>query len=461
MASHLLVVVDGTTSKDLPLTRSHNSVSAAQRLLLLRYPSQPTLNSSSSLNPRIVMFDKFRVWQAAAPKMQNQCVVEDGLLTNQDDAKELGAAPVGGVQPRKKVLKDSLRKIGLLVSAGLICTAAHAADDSLTNRQGDITPLCGTKPMIVGVSDGYGGNTWRKTGLAEVKDELSRCKNVKRVIYSNANGDPQKANSDINSMVAQGVNVLIMLPDFGAVQLPAMRSAMKAGVAVVPYSAQIAGVAERDYVVNVVGDTKQIGVLWADWLGTTLKKGNVVFLGGSPGAAGSQNFMDGLKGGLKKYPDLKLLNEQFVVTNWSPVDAQKATAGLIAQYPQINAIVTDYGVTALAAAKAFEQAHLPVPAIVTIASDNELNCHYLSTRKSGAAFPYYTLDGTTTYVRFAVRHGVAAYQGTKDNESPAILPFAYADSAKGLDPKCDPNAPPDADLSSALPPEKLKAVFEQ
>src|ERR1700733_13772323 len=136
-------------------------------------------------------------------------------------------------------------KIGLLLSAGLICTAAHAAEDSLTSHQGDITPLCGTKPMIVGVSDGYGGNTWRKTGLAEIKDELSRCKNVKRVIYSNANGDPQKANSDINSMVAQGINVLIMLPDFGAVQLPAMRSAMKAGVAVVPYSAQIAGVGRR------------------------------------------------------------------------------------------------------------------------------------------------------------------------------------------------------------------------
>jgi ribose transport system substrate-binding protein len=374
------------------------------------------------------MFDMFKVWQAAAPKMQMQ---------------------------------RSLLKLGLLASAGLICTAAHAADDSLTNRQGDITPLCGTKPMIVGVSDGYGGNTWRKTGLAEVKDELSRCKNVKRVIYSNANGDPQKANSDINSMVAQGVNVLIMLPDFGAVQLPAMRAAMKAGVAVVPYSAQISGVVGRDYVVNVTGDTRQIGVLWADWLGTTLKKGNVVFLGGSPGAAGSQNFMDGLKGGLKKYPNLKLLNDQFVVTNWNPVDAQKATAGLIAQYPHIDAIVTDYGVTALAAAKAFEQAHLPVPAIVTIASDNELNCHFLSAKKSGTAFPYYTLDGTTTYVRFAVRHGVAAYQGGADNESPAVLPFAYADSAKGIDPKCDPSAPPDADLSSALPPEKLKAVFEQ
>ncbi|WP_269501296.1 substrate-binding domain-containing protein [Burkholderia sp. IMCC1007] len=352
-------------------------------------------------------------------------------------------------------------RIALLALASFVYHPAHAAVDSLTNHQGDITPLCGTKPMVVGVSDGYGGNTWRKTGLAEVKDELSHCKNVKRIIYSNANGDPQKANSDINSMVAQGVNVLVMLPDFGAVQLPAMRAAMKAGVAVVPYSAQIAGTPGRDYVVNVVGDSKQIGVLWADWLGTTVKKGNVVFMGGSPGAAPSRNFMDGLRDGLKKYPELKLLNDQFVVTNWNPVDAQKATAGLIAQYPHIDAVVTDFGVTALAAVKAFEQAHLTVPAVATIASDNELNCHYLSMKKSGTPFPYYTLDGTTTYVRFAVRQGVASYQGASDKESPVILPFAYADSSKGLDPKCDPNAPPDADLSSALPPAKLKAVFEQ
>jgi ribose transport system substrate-binding protein len=353
-----------------------------------------------------------------------------------------------------------LRNAGVLFFAGLICTAAYAGTDSVANHQGDITPLCGSKPMIVGVSDGYGGNTWRKTGLEEVKDELSRCKNVTRVLYSNANGDPQKANSDINSMVAQGINVLIMVPDFGAVQLPAMRAAMKAGVAVVPYSAQMPGVPGRDYVVNVVGDTKEVGILWADWLGSTLKTGNVVFMGGSPGATTSQNFMDGLKAGLKKYPGLKLLNEQYVVTNWNPVDAQKATAGLIAHYPKIDAIVTDFGETALSAVKAFEQAHLPVPAIATIASDNELNCHYVAAKQSGKAFPYYTLDGTTTYVRFAVRQGVAAYQGTTDREPSAVLPFPYADSAKGMDPKCDPAAPPDADLSSALPPQKLKAVFE-
>lgn len=403
------------------------------------------------------MFFKLRVSNAAAQNPHSPCDVHRIAFPHR--------RAVENHLDRRNRLKKILvltAQIGasLLLSTGLMGNAAHAAQDSITNHQGDITPMCGTKPMIVGVSDGYGGNTWRKTGLAEVKDELSRCKNVTRVIYSNANGDAQKANSDINSMVAQGINVLILLPDFGAVQLPAMRAAMKAGVAVVPYSAQLTGTPGRDYVVNVVGNTQQIGVMWADWLGTTLKTGNVVFMGGSPGATTSKNFMDGLRNGLKKYPGLKLLNEQYIVTNWNPVDAQKATVGLIAQYPKIDAIVTDGGETALAAVKAFEQAHLPVPAIATIASDNQVNCHFVAAKQAGKPYPYYSLDGTTTYVRFAVRQGVAAYQGTVNKESPSILPFPYADSAKGLDPKCDPTAPPDADLTSALPPEKLKAVFE-
>src|ERR1700694_5174046 len=146
-------------------------------------------------------------------------------------------------------MKHFVRYSACVLAGGLVAgtasMAAPATDSVSVTSQGDITSMCGTKPMIVGVSDGYGGNTWRKTALAELKDELSRCNNVKRLIYSNANGDQQKANSDVNSMIAQGVNVLIVLPDFGAVQVPAMRSAMKAGASVVAYSAVVQGTPGR------------------------------------------------------------------------------------------------------------------------------------------------------------------------------------------------------------------------
>jgi ribose transport system substrate-binding protein len=354
-----------------------------------------------------------------------------------------------------------LRVLGLVASAGLsAAAAAHAAGGPTPDSQFDIGPMCGTKPMIVGLSDGYGSSTWRKIVLQEFKDELSHCPNVQRFIYSNANGDPQKASSDINSMVAQGVNVLIVDPDFGPSQIPSMRAAMKAGVTVVAYPTSLPGKAGRDYSANITFNTEVIGKAWADWLARTVTKGKVIFLGGTAGVTSSQSFFNGFKNGLKNHPDLELLSDQYVVTNWNPVDAKKAAVGLIAKYGKIDGIATDYGVTALAVVEAFQEANLPVPAVATIASDNELNCRYLADKKAGKAFRYFSLDGTTSMIRVALRRAVSDFEGTSNNEPLSAVGFAYAESQTGLDPKCEPDAPLDADLSSSLPPEKLKAAFK-
>lgn len=323
----------------------------------------------------------------------------------------------------------------------------------------DITAMCGTKPMKVGLSDGYGGNTWRRIALAELKDELSKCPNVEKIMYTNANGDQQRAKSDINSLVAQGVDVLLVFPDFGAAQLPAMRSATKYDITVVPYLAKIDGKPGKDYSANVYEDTYQMAQVWADWYGKNLKTGNVVMLGGSAGASSSQNFFEGFKDGLAKYPGLNLIEENYIVTNWNPVDAQKAVSGLIAKYPNIDGIATDFGVTATSVVKAYEQAGLDIPALATNASNNELNCKYLEKKANGNAFSYFSLDGTTSTVRFAARRAVANFQGTENPEPLSVMPYVYADSAAGIDPKCSKDAPLDADLSSSLPSEKLNEIF--
>ncbi len=342
-----------------------------------------------------------------------------------------------------------------------ITLSASSAEQSTEPRGENIATMCGTKPTIVGLSDGYGGNTWRKTVLAELKDELKACPNITKILYTNANGDQQKAISDINSLVAQGVNVLLVYPDFGPAELPAMRAAVKAGAAVVPYLAKLDGTAGTDYTANVSHDITKMGRAWADWIGKTIKTGNVVFLGGIPGAPSSQSFLNEFVAGLKAYPDIKLLDQNYIVTNWNPADAQKAVSGLIAKYPKVDAIVSDYGAIALAAIKTYEQAGLPVPAQATVATNNELNCKYLSAKAAGKGFPYMAFDGSTTIVRFAVRRALSAYQGTSDNESNEVMPYPYADSAAGIDPKCDPGAPPDADFSGLLSQDQLDALFKQ
>ncbi|MFJ4156289.1 substrate-binding domain-containing protein [Pseudomonas sp. NPDC089752] len=346
-----------------------------------------------------------------------------------------------------------------LVVSVLSSTPVFAVEETVLGKGADIKLMCGDKPMVIAVADGVGGNTDRKVKLAEIKHELQGCSNVTRFIYTNANGDLQKANADINGLVSQGANIIVMFPDFGTAQIPAMRKAVKAGVTVVPYLAKIDGTMGKDFTANVYQDTAKVGERWADWYGAHLKRGNVIFLGGTPGAQSSQLFLEGFKAGLKKYPDLHLLSNDFVVTNWDPAAAQKAVAGLIAKYPDIDGIATDYGVTALAAVKSFEQAGKPIPAMATMASNNELSCKYLNSRSSPHAFAYLTLDGTSSTGRFAMRRAVADFQGTDNGEGTALMPFTYADSFASIDPQCDPSAPPDTDLSSLLPKEQLEKLF--
>lgn len=325
----------------------------------------------------------------------------------------------------------------------------------------DASTICGDKPTVVALTDGYGGDTWRKTVLAELQDEASKCPNVTEVRYANANGDQQKAIADINGLTTQGVNVMLTFPDFGASMLPALRSATQAGVSTVDYFVDLGGAEGTDYTAKVVQDSYQSGVDWANWYGEHLKTGNVLMLGGPAGAQSSAKFLAGFKEGLTQYPDLNLLSDDYIVTNWSAVDAQKAVAGLLAKYPQIDGIASDYGVSTSAAVKAFQQVGRPLPMFTNSASNNELNCLWEGLNANGQAFPFASSEHTTSLVRNAFRRGMAEYQGvTLDEPSVVQVPLGI-DTFAGENPPCNPSYPPDADMFSQLTPEQLQEVFGQ
>ncbi|MDR7126986.1 substrate-binding domain-containing protein [Pseudotabrizicola sp. 4114] len=365
----------------------------------------------------------------------------------------------------EETMKTYFRPRGLalaMLAAGLAHPyAALAQDHAVMNQHADIATMCGDKPAKVGLVDGFGGATWFRTAAAEFADEMKKCPNVEAVTYLDANGSAQSYNSHINNLVAQGVNVIVAFTHFGDASIPAYRDAKAAGVTMVPYFSQLGGEIGRDYDAIVYQDPVAVGGMWADWLGQSLEgKGNVLFMGGPAGAASSEKFMEGFKAGLAKFPEMTLLEDQYIVTNWSPVDAQQAIAALIAKYPEIDGIASDYGVTTMAAINAFKQAGVPVPAQATLASSNELNCLYLSDTDAGKGWKYFSLDGTTSLVRFAARRALSIYEGTENNEPLAVVSYPYADSEAGIKPLCDPDLPPDADMSGLLGAEKLTELLK-
>lgn len=340
-----------------------------------------------------------------------------------------------------------------------VFVAAAPAGAMAQEGPADITAMCGTKPMKVALTEGFATNTWRMTQAAEFADEAAKCSNITEVLHLNAGGDQQKYKSDLSALVAQGVDIILAQNDYGESAIPGFRDAMEAGVTVVPYYAALKGKPGRDFAANVVVDQTATAKKWADWFGKNLPEGNIVFLGGPAGSPISTELFTYFSKDLAAYPDLKIIESDYVVTNWQAVDAQQATAAMIAKHGKIDGIVTDYGVTALAVVNAFQQAGLKVPPIATLSTDNQLNCRFLDDRTADKKWDYFAVDGFVTDVRYALRRAVAIRQGTENNEPLATAFPISADSFAGVDPKCDPSLPPDADLNSSLSIEALKKLL--
>ncbi len=352
--------------------------------------------------------------------------------------------------------------IGVAVAtAGL--APVHAADmtaEEIVAASGvtDDTSFCGDKPITLGIHDGFGVNGWSKSSMAAVRSEAAKCPNVKQVVRI-GQGDLQKSIADVNGLVAEGIDALVLIPDFGKAQLPSIRSATDAGVKVVAWAADPGGTPGEDYVAYVDWDQVDAGSVWAEWMAKALDgKGNIIFLGGPPGNPVSANSLAGIKTALAKYPDITMLTgyDDWPVTNWDAALLQKTLTALLSKYDQIDGIINDSdGFTGLGVLRAYEAAGKPLVPIATL-EGNEFGCQYAKLKPTNPNLEYGTLSARTWMGRVAARKAIAAAEGIENNEPTVYKLPVYEDTLAGLDPKCDPNQPPDAFISVVLTPEQLE-----
>ena len=340
---------------------------------------------------------------------------------------------------------------GFAVSMSGIAPAM--AVDLAPNKSGtvadfqDMAKFCGTKPLKVALSDGWGGNYWRHIVRAEFEDEAKKCKNITETRYTDGEFKPEKQIADIDGLVAQHFDVIVAFLDGGAAILKATRAATAAGVVVVPYDTgdNFPGTIGKDYADRVTESQSKVGEQFAEWLAKTLKgKGNVIMFGGTPGnpMTGAQTV--GWRAVFKKYPGIVVLEAEPVPTNWDPAEAQKKTAALIAKYPEIDGVYSE----TTGPIRAFLAAGKPVPAYVG-QSLMDLSC--LSADHPD--FKMASMDAHTWMVRLALRKGVAAAEGINNTEPSLItLPFTEDNTSKNpkLAVKCDKTMPMDSIPSSML-----------
>ena len=331
-----------------------------------------------------------------------------------------------------------------------------------TDQLVDIKQFCGKQDMTIALADGFGGNSWRRITRAEFDAEAKKCPNITKTLYTDAQGDPQKAISDFNGLVAQGVDAIITFPDAAKALLPAVKKATAAGVVVVPYIAEVGGKPGVDYTAQIGEDVVAEGEAYTEWLAKALDgKGNIVFLGGIPGNSYSDAVFEGVRKVVAANPGLKLLSDEVVDTDWDPGQTQKVVAGLLTKYKQIDGIVSDYGGGSVGGIRAFIAAKRPL--VPWAANDaNEFSCLWQKYHDAEPGFQIGTVSSRNWMSRVALRRAVAAVQGVPISEPTKIKLPLFEDSIAGGDlaPKCDPNLPPDAILSSQLSKPELAGVFK-
>lgn len=319
----------------------------------------------------------------------------------------------------------------------------------------DIKAFCGTKPIKVAYSDGFGGNSWKKIAKREFELEAAKCPNITQAVYTDAQGNPERQIADIQSLAAQGYDVIVVFADGGEAIVRAMRQATKAGAAVVPYAVgkDFPGKRGEDYATVVTNDLQDDARVLAEWIAKQLNgKGNVLVYGGIPGNTLTIAEQKGWKPTFEKHPGIKVV-EGPVDTNWDPAQYQKVTTSLLAKHPQIDAIFADYGLGLMGAMRAFKAAGRPIP-VVGVQDANEMGCFFAENKAANPNFKLGTINFAGPWMaRWALRKGVAATQGINEPE-PSILTQSLSEDSTSSDvamqPKCDKSLPPDALLSNSM-----------
>jgi ribose transport system substrate-binding protein len=350
----------------------------------------------------------------------------------------------------------ALLTLALAFAALLIVAATSSAKPSA------MPSWCGAKKIKLGFTDGFGGNSWRLVTTASARNEAQKCPSVTSIDYADGQGNTQKAISDIQGMVAKGVDALVVFPDAGKAILPALRSAYKAGVVTVPYRVTPGGKAGVDYHVFIDTPFSQAGENWGRWIRRVLPNGgNVLMVSGPKGNSQGVEENKGLHKILDPSGKYKFIGEQpFEVTNWDPALTQKVLSAAIAKYPKIDVIVSDFGPSLVGALPEFVKSGRKIPALAT-SDGNVLGCFWKKNVAKNPTFKLFTVSTQNDHARLAIQWAVALATDGKKPASTHFPSLVFEDSTTGKpNPvQCRPNLPGDIYLSAQLSgPAQAKLV---
>jgi ribose transport system substrate-binding protein len=182
---------------------------------------------------------------------------------------------------------------------------------------------------------------------------LQSSPEVKKVIAANAEENPSKQISDIQSMITQGINLLIADPATLAAS-PGFNLACQAGITVVTYDRFLT--AGTGVTATMYADEIQDGYNEGQAIVKALHgHGNVIMIGGLPGIGVSSDRIAGGQLAFKGHPAIKVLGVAY--SNYDIATAKTEMLEFLAKYPKIDAVWADSGIQSIGVIQALEETH--------------------------------------------------------------------------------------------------------
>lgn len=233
-----------------------------------------------------------------------------------------------------KLRKRTMTMAGLALVAVTAVVGASVAGAASTKKAADA-------PYTIGLSNGYYGNGARVQLAAEFQAyaALPGVKGkIKKLVINHAGTSVAAQIAAFNGMIAQKVDAIVLDSNSLTALNAPIAAAKRAGIPVIAVNDRVSS--KDAWQVETVGE--KFGAAGMTAFAKLLKgKGNIVILRGLPGNAVDAAEAEGFHGVLKKYPNIKVLNESY--GKWDDGEAQKVMADLLSRYDNIDGVFTEGG----------------------------------------------------------------------------------------------------------------------
>ncbi|MHB8065440.1 MAG: substrate-binding domain-containing protein [Ruminiclostridium sp.] len=225
------------------------------------------------------------------------------------------------------------------------CGSTPAADSSTSSTANSSTDSTAPseKHYKIGFSNASVSNTWRVAMYDMMKEEAAKHPEIE-LLYTDANDNTGKQNSDVDDLLAKGIDALLISPSTEAALNPAIEKAFATGIPVIVFDRRPT---TDKYTTFVVTDDVINGQLSAQRLVDQLTKkngsakGNVALIQAFMGSGPQIDRFKGINDVLSKYPDIKIVADQ-------PADFQRAKGqsvmeNILMANKEIDAVISESG----------------------------------------------------------------------------------------------------------------------